>query len=75
MAVCRKQCADCPMLVTVLIQGRCDCSELSELTRDIIHEDHDNCEKAIAFMIGAHDIITPCTHSTRASSSYDSSHF
>ena len=72
MALCNKPCLQCPMAVTVLIQGRCDCPELTDQTREIMREFEEDNDVAIIFRIGHHDIITQCHHSRNTHLSYES---
>ena len=72
MALCNMPCRQCPMAVTVLVQGRCDCPELTDLTREIMHNLETDDDIAIIFRVGSHDIMTQCSYSRRAHLSYDS---
>ena len=72
MVLCSKPCRYCPMTVTVLIQGRHDCAELTDMTREVMHDHEDDSDIAILFRIGSHDVMSQCFHSRQDQSSYDS---
>lgn len=77
MALCHKQCPDCPMTTTVLIEGR-DCvhpngnhvvqmheDSLAEIYEQIVADEGTNvADLAVILRIDGVDVASKCSHET-----------
>ena len=59
MAQCRRQCRNCQMTVTVLVESRSDCLAFSKVA-ELFMAEHDEEDISYVFRIGDLDVLTHC---------------
>lgn len=62
MALCHRQCPDCPMITTVLLESDHDSAELASVCELVMEEIKDKKDVAVILRVDGHDVAARCDH-------------
>ncbi len=70
MALCKRQCEDCGMQVTVLVEASHECPVLADMVDEMMKLNRDD-DISIILRIDGQDIAAQCSALSRASQAMD----